>query len=86
MSRPRSPIAQRLGLIVGLLLVALHLDAWREQRVVMYAGWIPEELAYRLVWMLAAWIFLLWLCEPYRRPPGRTPQETSRSASEERRP
>jgi hypothetical protein len=50
--------------VVGLALVALHLDFWREQRVELYFGWCPEELLYRLAWMLAAWALLLWLCVP----------------------
>ncbi len=45
----------------GLLLI-LHLDFWRPQRVVLYGGWLPEELLYRLVWMLLAWLYLMYFC------------------------
>lgn len=43
-------------------LVALHLDFWRPQRVVLWFGWVPEELLYRLGWMALAWLYLLWVC------------------------
>ena len=39
-------------------LLALHLDFWRPQRpdeVTLYFGWVPGELAWRLVWMALAW-------------------------------
>lgn len=45
-----------------LLLVFLHLDAWRPQRVRFWFGWMPEELLYRLAWMLLAWLYLLFFC------------------------
>lgn len=43
-----------------LLLLILHLDFWRPQRLVLYFGWLPEEMAYRLLWMLLAWLYLLY--------------------------
>ena len=52
----------RLAWLALLGLVVLHLDFWRPQRVVLYAGWIPEELLYRLAWMLLAWLWLVWFC------------------------
>ena len=63
-----SPRAHRLlawGGFLGLLL--LHLDFWRPQRVVVYMGWIPEELLYRCVWMLLAWAYLLYVCRVHWR-------------------
>ena len=45
----------------GVLLV-LHLDFWRTQRVAVHLGWVPEELAYRLLWILCAWLYLLFVC------------------------
>jgi len=45
----------------GVLLL-LHLDFWRAQRVVIYFGWMPEELLYRLGWILLAWLYLLFVC------------------------
>lgn len=44
------------------LLVALHLDFWRPHRAVLYGGWFPEELAYRLFTMLLAFLFIHLLC------------------------
>lgn len=44
----------------GLLLVALHLDWWRPQRPELYFGWLPEDLVYRLGWMLLAGIYLVF--------------------------
>ena len=46
----------------GLLLLVLHNDAWRTQRVRLYLGWLPEELLWRLGWMALAWLYLLWFC------------------------
>jgi hypothetical protein len=40
----------------------LHLDVWRTQRPRLYLGWLPEELFYRLAWILLAWVYLLFLC------------------------
>lgn len=42
----------------GLVLLALHVDFWRPQRPVLWLGWLPEELVYRLAWMVLAWLFL----------------------------
>ena len=53
-----------------LLLIALHLDFWREQRPVLYLGWIPEDMAYRLVWMVLAWIYLLYFTRYVWREDG----------------
>ena len=49
--------------VFGLVLVALHLDFWREQRVEIYFGWLPEELLYRLIWLAAAWAYLVFFCK-----------------------
>lgn len=49
-----------LARILAAILVLLHLDFWRPQRPVIYFGWLPEELAYRLGWMLLAWAYLEW--------------------------
>ena len=43
-----------------LLLIFLHLDFWREQSPTLYLGWLPEELAYRLAWMVLAWLYLMY--------------------------
>ena len=45
-----------------LLLVVLHLDFWRPQRLVFHLGWLPEELAYRIVYLLLAWLYMLFIC------------------------
>ena len=45
-----------------LLLVLLHLDFWRTQRVRLLLGWVPEELAYRLLFLILAWLYMLFLC------------------------
>ena len=46
-----------------LVLLTLHLDFWRPQRPELYFGWMPEDLAYRLVWMLFAWLYLLYFAK-----------------------
>ena len=47
------------GLVVMLV---LHVDFWRPQSATLYAGWIPAEIAYRLVGFLLAWLYLLFFC------------------------
>jgi len=63
--RPRT-MGRRTTAILGwggfLALLALHLDFWRPQRSVLLAGWLPEELAYRLGWIALAWLYLLFVC------------------------
>jgi hypothetical protein len=49
-----------------LFLIALHLDFWRPQRVVLYLGWIPEELVYRLCWVALVWVYLFFLTSRLR--------------------
>ncbi len=44
------------------VLLILHLDFWRPRRAELYWGWLPEELAYRVVWMLGAWLYIIFIC------------------------
>lgn len=53
-----------LGFVV---LVLLHLDFWRAQRVQLVGGWVPEELAYRFVWMALAFVYMVFLCGRFWR-------------------
>ena len=53
-------VSSRIAWAGGLLLVALHLDFWRPQRAELWLGWLPEDMAYRLSWMLAAFLYLLF--------------------------
>ena len=46
-----------------LVLVLLHLDFWRPQRPRLLLGWLPEELAYRIAFIVLAWIYILWICQ-----------------------
>lgn len=43
-------------------LVILHFDFWRPQHVQLHGGFFPGEIGYRLLWMAAAWGFLLFIC------------------------
>lgn len=55
------PHKHRLIAWAGLiLLLVLHLDFWRPQRAVLYFGWLPEDMAWRLAWMVLAWIYLVY--------------------------
>lgn len=45
-----------------LALLALHLDSWRAPSARVWLGWIPEELAWRLGWMVLASLYLLFFC------------------------
>ena len=51
-----------LALLGAAALLALHLDTWRPQRAHLWFGWMPEELAWRLAWMAAAALYLVWFC------------------------
>ena len=46
----------------GAALLVLHLDFWRPKRAELYLGFLPEELAYRIGWMLLAWLYLMFFC------------------------
>ncbi len=54
---------KRLAWLGGVLLLALHLDFWRERGTELYFGWLPEELAWRIAWMLLAFGYLVWFCK-----------------------
>lgn len=61
----RRPVRKGTNLLAwaGLLALLLaHLDVWRPLPEGPYFGWMPEELLFRLLWMGAAWIYLLWFC------------------------
>jgi hypothetical protein len=51
-----------LGWIGLAVLSSLHLDFWRQKEVVLYLGWLPEELGHRLLWMLLSWAYLVYFC------------------------
>ncbi|MCH2106726.1 MAG: hypothetical protein MK291_08810 [Planctomycetes bacterium] len=55
-------IRHRLAWMGGALLLALHLDFWRERGTELYFGWLPEELAWRIAWMFLAFCYLVWFC------------------------
>lgn len=48
--------------VLGALLVAAHLVSPAGRAGVLHLGWIPDELAWRLAWMLLAWLYLEWFC------------------------
>ena len=54
--------AIRLAWIGGAVLVLLHLDFWRSPRPEPWFGWLPDELAYRVVFIGMAWAFMLFVC------------------------
>lgn len=62
-----------IGWIGFVTLLLLHLDFWRSDEVVLYFGWLPHELAYRVGWMLLAWAYLGFFCRylwPAPDPPA----------------
>ena len=60
--RRKKKLTVVLAWVFGLLLVILHTDFWRAGSVELRFGWLPDELLYRLVWMLLAWGYLLFFC------------------------
>ena len=64
------------------MLMVLHLDSWRDQRVVLYFGWLPEEVVYRLCWVALVWVYLLFLTSrPYPLGPPEVELESSEGAA-----
>ena len=55
-------LEQALAVVGFAALIVLHVDFWRPQRPDIWLGWIPEELGYRLVWIAASWLYLLFFC------------------------
>ncbi len=59
------PARRRHGLIfagVVVLLLGLHVDVWNHGRgVELVLGWIPYDLGYHLLWMLVAWVAVLYM-------------------------
>lgn len=53
----RTHVAISVAWALGLL--ATHLDFWRPQRAVLWWGWLPEELFWRLGWMALAFLFVV---------------------------
>ncbi len=52
------------------LLIGLHHDFFRPQEARLVLGWVPEDLAYRLVWMLLAAAYLFWFTAHVWKAPG----------------
>ena len=57
------PVALRIAAAGFLVLVLLHFDFWRPQSPRLLLGWLPEELAYRIAFIVLAWIYILWICQ-----------------------
>lgn len=78
------PATVSLAWLLALALVVLHLDFWRPRRGVLYLGWLPEELLWRLGWMLLAALYLVWFCGwVWREEPGEASAEVSAEEREE---
>ncbi|MDX1388876.1 MAG: hypothetical protein R3344_06775, partial [Acidobacteriota bacterium] len=54
--------ALRIAWVGCVVLTLFHLDFWRPQRVALLGGWLPEELAYRIAFVVLAWGFMLFVC------------------------
>ena len=52
----------RIAAVGFVVLVVLHLDFWRPQSGQLLLGWLPVELAYRIAYVILAWIYMLWIC------------------------
>ena len=66
------------------LLLFLHLDFWRPRSSELYFGWLPEELGYRVLWMLLAWAYLVFFCRwlwPEATEPAAPARPEDRAAS-----
>lgn len=53
--------ARVVGALGLVLLVGGYLDFWREPRARLYFGWLPEELAWRLGYVLACVLYLAFV-------------------------
>jgi len=61
-SKSSSDAARFLAWAGLIVLLVLHLDSWRPKRDLIWFGWMPEELAWRLVWMGLAFLYLIFFC------------------------
>ena len=61
----------RLVAVAGfLILLALHCDFWREPSAGAWLGVLPDELAWRMTWMLLAWGYLVFVAHRVWRDRG----------------
>ena len=61
--RARARITTPAAWVGGLALVAVHVGGVEPgPDAPPLAGWVPAELAWRLLWILLAWLYLLWFC------------------------
>ena len=47
----------------ALLLLALHLHFWVDAGPLLLMGWLPVDLAYRIAWLMLAWVYMIFFCK-----------------------
>jgi len=65
-----SRAVRALAWIGFLALLILHLDFWRPRGSGIWFGWMPEELAWRLGWIVLAVGYLLFFTTAVWRERG----------------
>lgn len=78
-----SPLAARpaeriLAVVLLVALCALHFDWWRTKGPGASIGWLPQEFAWRLAWIVLAFLYLWWFTARF------WPAPRARGAQEER--
>lgn len=53
--------AIRAAALAVVVLSILHVDFWRPSTGALWLGCVPEDLAYRIAWMIAAWGVMLFI-------------------------
>jgi hypothetical protein len=61
---PRRRLESGLRWCALALLLFLHHDSWRERTDALRFGFLPDELVWRLCWIVAAVAWLFWLTTP----------------------
>jgi hypothetical protein len=69
---PTSATTKAIATLALVALVALHLDFWRDRAAFPPLFGLPPELAYRIVWMALAVLYLAWFTKTFWRDEGRT--------------
>jgi len=59
---PNKTIIQVIAWLGALVLLALHLHFWIDPGPDLWWNWLPIDLAYRIAWLVLAWLYLLFFC------------------------
>ena len=59
---PKKTAIMAMAWVGALVLLALHLHFWIDPGPELLLNWLPIDLAYRIGWLMLAWIYLMFFC------------------------